>query len=170
MTQTHAQIASWLDEYFEAANAKQGPVESVAELGKYFAKDLEFWMYTAPPFITLPLSREGLLMTFVHPGIYEKLIPKYYVIDTDSMVAVVQFELRFRDEESGKTWRPLQASAHYHLRADAHEDIRIAKIQYWTESHADGDDFESLFQLWNSAKEEALVEFGTTYFNGSSGA
>ena len=165
---TYEQIAGWLDRYFEAANDKQGGIESVAGLRDYFSPDLEFWMYTAPPFITPPLSRDELLMTFVHPGIQEKLTPKYYAIDVDSMVAVVQFELCFHDERSGKTWRPLQASAHYHLKTDDGGDIQIGKIQYWTQSHTPEDDYDSLFELWDRAKMDALSRFGAKYLGGGS--
>jgi len=166
---TREQISKWLDAYFEAANRLQGGVESVAGLREYFAPDMQFIMYTPPPFITAPRSREELLMTFVHPGIHERLTPKYYVIDTESMLAVVQFELQFRHAESEKTWPPLLASAHYHLRENAGGEIVIGKIQYWTQSHPTGDDFDSLFVLWNSAKEQALVEFGMRHFKAGSG-
>ncbi len=166
---TREQISTWLDEYFEAANRLQGPVESVAGLSRYFAPDMQFIMYTPPPFMTPPLSREELLMTFVHPGIHEQLTPKYYVIDTESMLAVVQFELQFHHAESGKTWRPLLASAHYHLRQDADGEIVIGKILYWTQSHPGDSDFESLFALWTSDKEQALVQFGMKHFKAGSG-
>jgi hypothetical protein len=170
MSTMRERIATWLDEYFEAANRLQGNVDSVGHLSKYFAPDMQFWMYTPPPFITPPLSREELLMTFVHPGIHERLNPVYYVIDVDSMLAVVHFELQFRHSESGKTWPPLLASAHYHLGEDAKGEIVINKIQYWTQSHQPGDDFDSLFGLWNSAKEQSLVEFGMKYFRAESAA
>ncbi len=166
MEYTREQITAWLDEYFQAANDKQGPMESVTGLRKYFSDDFQFWMFTPPPFITPPLSREELLLTFVHPGIHEKLTPQYYTIDVDSMVAVVQFELCFTHKESGRSWRPLQASAHYHLRADDNGEILIGKILYWTESHRPGDDFDPLFDLWTRDKEEALLEFGTKYLKG----
>jgi hypothetical protein len=160
MSIARQQIADWLDAYFQAANDKQGPIESVAGLRPYFADDLQFWMFTPPPFITPPLSRDELLMTFVHPGIHEQLTPKSYAIDVETMEAVVQFELCFTHRASGKSWRPLQASAHYDLRADDKGGIIIGRIQYWTESHRAGDDFESLFELWNRDKEQALIEFG----------
>ena len=160
------EISNWLDGYFADANGKQGAVESVAGLRKYFSDDFAFWMYTPPSSLTPPLSRDELLMTFVHPGLHEKLSPKYYAIDVSSMVAVVQFELCFTHQESGKTWRPLQASAHYHFTLDDSGAMKIAKILYWTESHHPGDDFDSLFELWNRQKEEALHEFATKRLRG----
>ena len=168
MSMTRDQIAQWLDEYFAAANEQQGAVESVAYLRRFFTDDFQFWMYTAPPFITPPLDRDGLLMTFVHPGIYEQLTPKYYVIDVESLVAVVQFELCFRHEMSGKAWRPLQASAHYHLRVDGSGRMQIGKIQYWTQSHVAEDDYDSLFGLWDDAKQSALAEFAAKHMRGES--
>jgi len=138
----------------------------VVDLRPYFADDMRFWMYTPPPFFTPPLSRDELLMTFVHPGIHEKLTPKSYAIDVETLEAVVQFELCFTHKESGTSWRPLQASAHYHLGLDDGGGIIIKKILYWTESHRPGDDFESLFDLWNSDKEDALLAFGTKFIRG----
>ena len=162
MPHTREEIASWLDAYFEAVNSYQGTLESVAKLRKYFSDDFEFWMYTsrnrpsAPP-----LTRDQLLMLFIHPGLLEKLIPKYYVIDVDSRVAVVQFEIRFCDENSGKEWPPRQASAHYHFKPDGTEGIQIGKIQYWTETFTE--EFDSMYEQWWRAKDEALVEFGIKY-------
>lgn len=166
MSITREQIANWLDAYFQAANENQGPIETVANLRQYFADDMQFWMFTPPPFITPPLSREELLMTFVHPGIHEKLTPKAYAIDVETMEAVVQFELCFTHKESGKSWRPLQASAHYALRQQDNGELIIGRIQYWTESHKAGDDFESLFELWNLDKEKAIAAFAGRFLRG----
>jgi hypothetical protein len=161
MVMTRQQIADWLDEYFATANAKQGDLDTVPEIGKYFADELEFWMYTAPPFLVPPLSKDELLMTFVHPGLQEDLTPQYYVIDPDTMKAVVQFEIRFRHEASGKAWRKLQASAHYHLRAGTGGALQITKILYWTQSSNPEDDFESMYDVWAQAKLGALSALAT---------
>jgi hypothetical protein len=164
MEVTYENILSWFDTYFEDANKNQGPLETVPNLKKYFTADFEFMMYTAPPFFTPPLSREGLLMLFVHPGLHEALRPQYYVVDVKQMIVVVQFELQFTDEPSGKEWPPLQASAHYHLILDENKNLKIKKIQYWTES-APPEDFESLFNVWNGAKDKALMEHAIEYIN-----
>ena len=162
MTHTRKEIASWLDAYFEAVNSHQGAVESVAELRKYFSDDFEFRMYTSRQRPSEPpLTRDQLLMLFIHPGLLEKLIPKYYVIDVDSRVAVVQFEIRFCDENSGKEWPPRQASAHYHFKPGRTGGIQIGKIQYWTETFTE--DFDSMFEQWWRARDEALAELGSKY-------
>ena len=159
---THENAAAWFDSYFASCNKNQGPIETVANLREFFTDDFEFWMYTPPAFVKTPLSREGLLMTFVHPGLHEALIPNYYVIDVESQVVVVQFEIKFSDEATGKTWPSLQASAHYHLTFDQNQDLKIKRINYWTQSSKA--DLEDLFDLWLGCKQRALEGLATKYF------
>ena len=103
-------------------------------------------------------------MLFLHPGLHEKLTPQYYVVDVKRMIVVVLFEILFTDKPSGKVWPALQASAHYHLILDENKDLKIKKIQYWTES-APPEDFESLFKVWNGSKNKALMEHAIEYIN-----
>jgi hypothetical protein len=167
VTHTYEQISAWLDEYFEAVNANQGALELVAKSGRFFADDLEFHMYTStdPGGMSLPWNRERLLMSFVHPGLHESITPNYYVIDTNAMKVVVQFELAFSDEESGTTWTPRQASAHYHLKPDAAGRLQISRIQYWTE--VSNEDFAPVLERWEKGRTKALLEFGGNYFKQS---
>lgn len=151
---TYENVAKWFDDYFEACNKNMGPLETVPKLEKYFAPDLEFCMYTAPDWVKEPLSREGLLMLMVHPGLHEELTPQYYVIDVKRMVVVVQFQIQFNDEPSGKVWSPVQASCHYHIMLDESRDLKIKKIQYWTEA-ASPNDLALLFDLWDKYREQA---------------
>jgi len=164
---SYEQIAGWLDEYFRAVNQNQGGLELVANSRRFFAEDLEFWMYTTNSVagMPLPLNREQLLLSFVHPGLHEKITPNYYVIDVNTLKVVVQFQLAFRDVESGTDWQPRQASAHYHLKSDATGGLQIAKIQYWTEVAQD--DFGPVLELWARGREKALTEFGIDYFRRS---
>jgi hypothetical protein len=154
----------WFDIYFEEVNKNQGSLEVVPNLKKYFTPDFEFMMYTAPPFVKPPLSREDLLILFVHPGLHEALRPQYYVVDVKRMMVVVQFELQFTDEVSGKTWQPKQASAHYHLVLDENRDLKIKKIQYWTETNP-SEDYGPMYTLWNESKEKALTELAIKHIN-----
>ncbi len=158
MAHSYEQIASWLDAYFRGVNANQGSLESAQQLSKYFSDDLEFRMYTAAgsELMSSVLGREQLLMSFVHPGLLERITPNYYVIDVSAMKAVVQFAIVFRDEKSGREWPLKQASAHYHLRSDASGDLQIAKIQYWTELFTE--EFGPMFEQWERARAEALSE------------
>lgn len=162
MTYTRDQIASWLDAYFEVVNSHQGEVESVVELRKYFADDFVLWMYTTVnrP-IDPPQTREQLLLSFVHPGLLEELVPNYYAIDVTTMVAVVQFAIIFRDLNAGRDWPTLQASAHYHLRPDGAGGIQIGRINYWTQRFTD--EYRPMFELWWSTRDKALAEFGSRY-------
>jgi hypothetical protein len=168
VTPTYEGIASWLDGYFQAVAANQGRPETVVKLRDYFTADLEFRMYTAvgSEFMSAPLGREQLLVSFVHPGLLERITPDYYVIDVKQMKAVVQFAIVFRDEESGKEWPVKQASAHYHLRSDAAGDapggLQIAKIQYWTELF--NQEFKAMFERWERGRAEALAGLEGDYF------
>jgi hypothetical protein len=164
MDLTYESLSKWLDVYFEDVNKSQGAIERVVNLKKYFSPDFEFWMYTAPPFVHPPLSREELLMLFIHPGLHEGLVPQYYVIDVKRMIAVVQFEIRFVDEISGTTFPPKQASAHYHLVLDEKGDLKIKKIQYWTQS-SPADVMAPMYKAWNDYKEKALADLAMKYIN-----
>jgi hypothetical protein len=162
MEVTYENLKEWFDAYFEDVNKNQGPIEVVSNLRKYFTEDFEFWMYTAPSFVKVPLSREGLLLLLVHPNLHEKFTLQYYVIDVKQMMVVVQFEVRFTDQTSGQTWPPKQASAHYHLVLDEKKGLMIKKIQYWTQSHAP-EVMASLYKLWNEYREKALADLATNY-------
>jgi hypothetical protein len=164
MNLAYEDIEKWLDTYFEDVNRQQGPIETVPNLRKYFTPDFEFWMYTGRASMKRPLSRDELLMLFVHPGLHEALTPQYYVVDEKRMIVVVQFEIRFVDQSSGKAWPPKQASAHYHLVIDENNDLKIKKIQYWTETFPP-DVFASLYASWDAYREKALLALATSYLN-----
>jgi len=162
MEVTYENILKWFDVYFEDANNNQGPLEKVVNLKKYFTADFEFMMYTAPSFFEPPLSREELLMLFVHPGLHEALRPQHYVVDVKQMIVVVQFELQFTDKPSGKAFPPKQASAHYHLILDDNKDLKIKKIQYWTES-SPPDVMAPMYALWTEYREKALTDLAVDF-------
>jgi hypothetical protein len=162
MEVSYENVTKWLDVYFVEVNKSQGPLQLAVNLKKYFAADFEFWMYTAPSFVRPPLSREVFLMLFVHPGLHERLTPQYYVIDIKQMMVVVQFEIQFTDEVSGTTWPPKQASAHYYLILDANKNLKIKKIQYWTESSAP-EALAPMTRLWLECREKALTDMATGY-------
>ncbi len=156
---TYENISKWFDGYFEDVRKNQGDLKTVPNLKKYFASDLELMMYTAPSQSRRKsMSREGLLMSFVHPGLHENITPRYYVLDLKQMIVVVQFEILFEDRPSGKKWPPLQASAHYHLIVDDNKDLKIRRIHYWTEALP-----EDLFEFWAKRREEALAGYAMSY-------
>jgi hypothetical protein len=161
MELTYENVSRWFDVYFEDVHKSQGALETVPNLRKFFAEDLELTMYTSPASPPRQsMSRDALLISFVHPGLFEEIIPKYYAIDLKQMIVVVQFEIRFNDEPSGKTWAPLQASAHYHLVIDESSDLKIRRIHYWTEALP-----VDLFEFWGKYREEALTKLATEYIN-----
>jgi hypothetical protein len=161
MEQTYEQVSKWFDGYFEDVRSNQGDLETVPNLKKYFTSDFELMMYTAPsPPPAKPMSRDALLMSFVHPGLQEDIVPGHYAIDLKKMIVAVQFEIRFSDRPSGKLWAPLQASAHYHLAADENKDLKIRRVYYWTEALP-----ADLFEFWALRRDEALTNYAMRYIN-----
>ena len=165
MEWNYDKITEWFDAYFEEVSRSQGNLETVPNLKKYFAANLVFTMYTGPssPPATR-MSRDELLISFVHPGLHEGIVPKNIVIDVRKMIVTVQFEIRFIDKPSGTEWPPLQASAHYHLDIDENEDLKIIRIYYWTETLP-----KNLFDCWDKRREEAFRRHALGYINSTPG-
>jgi hypothetical protein len=157
---TYETITKWFDDYFEQVRTNQGALETVPNLKKFFTSDFELRMHTGPSQVSIRMSREELLMSFVHPGLREDILPRYYVVDLRQMIVVVQFEIQFCDEPSGTNWAPIQASAHYHLKLDENDNIKIKLIEYWTEALA-GD----IFEIWAQRRTEALTKRAMAYIN-----
>jgi hypothetical protein len=147
-------IVKWFDAYFEAFNKNAGPLKTAVGMQKYFTPDLEFWAYNQPG--DRPLSRNALLMSMVHPGLHEHLTPREYVVDLKQMIVVVQFQVQFSDQPSGKVWPPKQASTHYFLVVDENKELKIKKIVYFMENKpSGGSDYR---ELWAKYREQALAE------------
>ena len=153
---TYDNVVKWFDGYFEAFNKYAGPLKTVPNMEKYFTPDLEFWSYNMAN-VERPSTREALLMTMVHPGLHEELTPQYYVVDERHKIVVVQFQLQFTDEPSGKVWPAKQASAHYHLVLDENKDLKIKRILYFTEARTP-EETGNLRELWKEYREKALSE------------
>jgi hypothetical protein len=155
---TYEMLSSWFDGYFEQVRTNQGSLETVRNLGSFFTSDFELRMHTGPSQTSIKMSRDELLLSFVHPGLREDIVPRYYVIDLRQMIVVVQFEIRFYDEPVEKHWSPIQASAHYHLTQDGHGEVKIERIEYWTEALA-----EDIFEIWSQRRAEALTKHAMAY-------
>ena len=161
MELTYESILKWFDGYFEDVRKSQGALETVPNLKKYFAPDLELMMYTSPSAPPVrPMKRDALLLSFVHPGLQEDIVPRSYAVDLRQLIVAVQFEIRFSDKPSGKEWAPLQASAHYHLVAEDNMELKIRRIHYWTEA-LPGD----LFEFWGRHRDEALAAHAISFLN-----
>jgi hypothetical protein len=161
MEVTYENVLEWFKNYFDEINKYQGDLKTVPKLKKFFAPDLELTMYSIPsPQPREPMTRDALLMSFIHPGLQEDLIPRYYSVDVKQLIVFVHFEIRFSDKPSGKIWDPLQASAHYHLIVDENRDLKIQKINYWTEPLP-----EDLFEYWTKRRDEALADYAMDYIN-----
>lgn len=161
MELTYENLLNWFKGYFNDVRINQADLETVPNLKKYFTEDLELIMYTSfssPP--AKVMTRNALLMSFIHPGLYEEINPRHFVIDVDQKIVAVQFEINFTDKPSKKKWGPIQASAHYQFILDDNDDIKIRKIQYWTENLP-----EEIFKIWAKYREEALTQHALSYIN-----
>lgn len=161
MEWTYDKIAKWFDGYFEDVCKYQGGPETVPNLKKYFSAEMELMMYTAPSSPPpVSMSRDDLLISFIHPGLQEDIAPEHLAIDVKKMIVAVQFKIRFTDKPTGTKWRPVQASAHYHLAVDENQYLKIAKIFYWTETLPD-----DLFDFWARHREKALRQCTLSYIH-----
>jgi hypothetical protein len=151
---TYDNIVKWFDAYFEAFNKNAGPLKTSMDMKKYFTPDLEFWSYNQPG--KRPSSRDALLMSMVHPGLHEHLTPREYAVDLKQMIVVVQFQVQFTDEPSGKIWPPKQTSTHYHLVQDENKELKIKKILYFMEHRPPEE--SGYRELWAKYREQALAE------------
>ena len=163
MELTQENVAKWFDNYYKDFNENAGPLETVPNMLKYFSPDLEMYSYGMPSANRQPMSRDGLLMSMVHPGLHEELTPRQYIIDFNRMVVVVQFQLQFTDEPSGTTWPGREASCHYTIELDENQDLKITKIQYWTEASLPTDTKPNIMDLWRQYREKALTELTTNW-------
>jgi hypothetical protein len=151
---THDSVVKWMDAYFEAFNKNAGPLKTVANMQKYFTPDLEFWAYNQPG--DRPASLNSLLRSMVHPGLHEQLTPREYVVDLKQMIVVVQFQVQFSDQPSGKVWPPKQTSTHYFLTLDEKKELKIKKIAYFMEYRSPEE--SSYKELWSKYRDQALAE------------
>jgi hypothetical protein len=157
-------IRQWFDTYFGDVRKFQGSLDTVPNLRKYFADDVELVLYTSPSSPPAKhMSRDELLISFVHPGLQEDIIPAYYAIDVKQKIVAVQFEIQFSDRPSQTAWPPLQASAHYHLKAGEDGEPIIGKIFYWTEALPN-----DLFGIWAAHREEELNRHALKAINAKS--
>ncbi len=158
---TYDNVSRWFDVYFEDVRKNQGNLDTVPNLRKYFTPDFELMMYTSPSSPPAKsMSRDALLISFVHPDLHEDIVPRHYAVDLENLIVAIHFEIRFHDRLSGKSWEPIQASAHYHLILEANRDPKIRRIHYWTEKLP-----EDLFVIWAKRRDEALTEYALRCIN-----
>jgi hypothetical protein len=136
MELNYENVSAWFDRYFEIVNRDAGRLETVTNIGKLYTEDAQFVFYTPPAgadFVSAKANREGLMMMLVHPGVQEKITPRYYAINLEKLICVVHFEDRTIDVASGKDIVPaFEASAHYHLVPADDTGLKIKFLEFWT--------------------------------------
>ena len=134
---TNNNVIKWFDAYFKDFNQSNGDPRTVRNMKKYFTPDMQFISYILN--VKRPESREGLLMTMVHPGLHEELIPQEYVVDIDRKAVAVRLGCRFKEDATGKVFPESLVACHYYLVQDAKGDIHIQKILFFAENKAPTD-------------------------------
>jgi len=153
MELTYENVTKWFDDYFKAFDLFAGNLETVPEMQKFFTPDLEFWPFNMPG--ERPNTRADLLRIMVHPGLHEEFTPQGYIVDLENMIVVVKLKLQFNDETTGQVWPAKMASAHYKIILDQKNNIKIKKIEYFTEAALPGDS-AGMMDLWKQYREKAL--------------
>jgi hypothetical protein len=148
-------INRWLDGYYKAFHAFQGPLDTVQKMRDYFTPDFEFWSFNKPEgSVPRPSSLEDLLKSMVHPGLHEQIIPLDFVVDLEKMAVAVFAQIQFTDKLSGKTWPAIYASAFMYFTHDEKLQFRISKIRYFLENRPSGND--AYKDLWQKYRDQEL--------------
>jgi hypothetical protein len=153
---TYENVSAWFDKYYKIVS-KTADIESVPKFGKFFTDDFEYIYYTLPKgadFTSEKSNREGLLIMFMHPGIYEVIEPEYYVIDLKKMIVSVKFYDQLISE-NGDVMGHFHASAIYHVIPAEDTGLKIRKIEYWTENQSP-ESVELQAKAWLKASREAF--------------
>ena len=147
-------VRKWLEDYFKAFNRYNGDPETVPNMEKYFSPDLQFISYILD--VKRPDTREGLLMSMLHPGLHEELTPEDIIIDERRKAVAVVLRVQFKEESTGTVFPAKHNCAHYDLAKDENGELNIKKITYFTEHRPpDEPDMKALMKKY---REKALSE------------
>ncbi len=128
---TYNNVMNWLQDYFQTFNRCNGDPKTVPDMEKYFTPDMQFISYILG--VKRPDTREGLLNTMIHPGLYEELTAEDIILDTQRKAVAVILRVQFREESTGTVFPVKHNCAHYELVQDESGELKIKKITYFTE-------------------------------------
>jgi hypothetical protein len=128
---TYENMVKHMDQYFADYNLYGGDPKTLPNMLKYYTPDILLYSYAMQE-EALPLER--ILQAMTHPGLHEEFTPNYYVVDVQRKIVVVQMANQFTEEAIKKSYPAKQLSVHYHLLQDKNGDVKINKIQFFTEA------------------------------------
>jgi hypothetical protein len=131
MELTYENMVKHMDNYFADYNRYGGDPKTLPNMLKYYTPDILLYSY-AMKAEALPLER--ILQAMTHVGLHEEFTPNYYVVDEQRKIVVVQMKNQFTEESTHKTFPAKELSVHYHFLQDKKGDIKINKIQFFTEA------------------------------------
>jgi hypothetical protein len=124
---TNENVSAWFDKYFETV-AKTSEIESIPGFARY---------YTMPPVEVLSdkADREGILKSFMHPGIHEIIKPEFYLMDLKKMIVAVRLYDQIISDTAGVIAK-FNGCAIYYMVPAKDMGIKIRKIEFFTENQS----------------------------------
>jgi hypothetical protein len=152
MKATREKITDFMKRYFESySTIAQDPTRN-HQMTQYYAPDLLVSAYIGGEVAESDL--EGfLVISSSHPGIQETLSPEQMVIDEAQGLVAVLVRGVFTAKASGEVIREMSFSAHYKLKLDEKETIKIEHLWLFAQYAPAGE--KSLFEMY----EEEMIEF-----------
>jgi hypothetical protein len=129
-------VSAWFDKYFETV-AKTSEIESIPGFARFFTEDFEYTYYTMPPVDVLSekADREGILKSFMHPGIHELIRPEYYLMDLKKLIVAVRLYDQIVSDTAGVIAK-FNGCAIYFMVPAEDMGIKIRKIEFFTENQS----------------------------------
>jgi hypothetical protein len=133
---TNENVSAWFDKYFETV-AKTSEIESIPGFARFFTEDFEYVYYTMPPVEVLSdkADREGILKSFMHPGIHEIIKPEFYLMDLKKMIVAVRLYDQIISDTAGVIAK-FNGCAIYYMVPAKDMGIKIRKIEFFTENQS----------------------------------
>jgi hypothetical protein len=149
---TRESITDFMMRYFGAySTIAQDPAMN-RQMSEYYAPDITVSAYIGGE--VAESDFEGfLLISSSHPGIQETLSPKHMVIDEAQGIVAVLVRGVFARKATGEVIREMGFSAHYQLKLDEKETIKIEHLWLFAQYAPAGE--KSLFEMY----EEEMIEF-----------
>ena len=132
MDLTYDNIMQFFQEYFPAYNAYAQDPDTIQEMYKYYAPDLEFVPYVAG--LEHMTSRDEFLETMSsHPSSFETIVPEDVIIDEKRAVVAVLAKTEVTDWGTGDVLVKKSYLPRYYLTLDENRDIKIKKLEFFWE-------------------------------------
>lgn len=125
MELTYDNMMDFMEEYFRAYSTVAQDPATTHQMREFYAPEFTLVQYF-PRYAVSDLQL-FLDMSSAHPGIQETLEPEYIMIDDRQNRAAVYLKAYFTVKNTGEVVTDM-TSAHYHLKLDEENTIKIEKL------------------------------------------